>query len=216
MISVIGKVFPSIGGGFWKQCIFFPQYISRAWKFRAWIRLENALAEQITYPVPPSINSAATSGPSTMDRRDHPLLPVQGMVGMWVMDPPQLILRAGKAHLDGTDEQQRTESEGPGEMEQRSTAQHRIRNRNSQTPMLLEAYPNPSDGPVYVVCNVPDGVAQACLRIMDLNGRLVREMTLEPGSGIAEIQPDFASPGIYVAELQLDGIRAGRVKLALQ
>lgn len=66
------------------------------------------------------------------------------------------------------------------------------------------------------VCNVPEGVEQARLRIYDLNGRLVKEMTLEHGAGIAEIQPGFAAAGIYMAVLQLDGIRAGQVKLALQ
>lgn len=78
------------------------------------------------------------------------------------------------------------------------------------------AYSNPSAGPVYVVSNVPEGVEQARLSVRDLNGRLVKEITLQQGAGIAEIQPGFASAGIYLAELRLDGIRAGQVKLALQ
>ena len=82
--------------------------------------------------------------------------------------------------------------------------------------MLLEAYPNPSTGPVYVVCNVPQSVAKATLRITDMNGRLVHEQTLGNGEGIAELESGMAAPGIYLAELRLDGIRAGQVKLALQ
>jgi hypothetical protein len=104
----------------------------------------------------------------------------------------------------------------PEDGEQRSTSQRRVRNRTSETPLLLQAYPNPSDGPVYVVCNVPDGVEQARLCVADLNGRLVKEIVLNNGAGIAEIRPGFAAAGIYLAELRLDGIRAGQVKLALQ
>lgn len=71
-------------------------------------------------------------------------------------------------------------------------------------------------GPVYVVCNVPQSVAKATLRIMDMNGRLIHEQVLAPGAGIAELQPSMAAPGIYLAELLLDGIRAGQVRIALQ
>ena len=100
--------------------------------------------------------------------------------------------------------------------EERSTTVRRQRHAVSDKPMLLQAYPNPSNGPIYVVCNVPQSVTKASLRIMDLNGRLVHEQVLSPGMGIAELIPGFAAPGIYMAVLSLDDIRAGQVKLALQ
>ena len=49
-----------------------------------------------------------------------------------------------------------------------------------------------------------------------MNGRLIHEQVLAPGAGITELEPGMAAPGIYLAELRLDGIRAGQVKLALQ
>jgi hypothetical protein len=49
-----------------------------------------------------------------------------------------------------------------------------------------------------------------------MNGRLIHEQLLSTGEGIAELEPGIAAPGIYLAELRLDGIRAGQVKLALQ
>jgi hypothetical protein len=101
-------------------------------------------------------------------------------------------------------------------VEERSATVRRQRHAVSNKPMLLEAYPNPSSGPVYVVCNVPQSVAKATLRIMDMNGRLIHEQPLATGAGIAELEPGFAAPGIYLAELRLDCIRAGQVKLALQ
>ena len=104
----------------------------------------------------------------------------------------------------------------PDDMQPKSGAQHRVRGRASQQPMLLEAYPNPSDGPVYVVCNVPEGVTKASLQIRDLNGRLLHDQPVEAGMGVAVLQAESVAAGIYLAELRLDGIRAGQVKLALQ
>jgi len=63
---------------------------------------------------------------------------------------------------------------------------------------------------------VPPTVVEASLRITDLNGRLVREQKLPAGRGIAQLAPGFAVPGLYLAELRLDGIRAGQVKLVVQ
>ena len=56
----------------------------------------------------------------------------------------------------------------------------------------------------------------AVFRICDMNGRLIQEQNLQAGAGIAEIRPDAIVSGIYMAELRLDGVRAGQVKLALQ
>ena len=91
----------------------------------------------------------------------------------------------------------------------------RPRRPQSET-WMLQAWPNPSVGPVHIVCNVPPTVSKGCLRILDLNGRLVKEEFLAPGAGIVELLPGIAAPGLYMAELHLDGIQAGRVKLALQ
>ena len=104
----------------------------------------------------------------------------------------------------------------PADMQPRSGSQHGVRNRASQQSLLLEVYPNPSDGPVYVVCNVPESVSKASLQIRDMNGRLVYDQPLEAGMGVAVLRAEAVAAGIYLAELRLDGIRAGQVKLALQ
>ncbi len=97
----------------------------------------------------------------------------------------------------------------------KNSRNERTRQR-ANSAAVLHAWPNPSSGPVYVLCNVPANVGNAMLRIIDLNGRLVQEMALAAGSGITEIKSGFAAAGIYLAELRLDGIRAGQVKLVLQ
>lgn len=99
--------------------------------------------------------------------------------------------------------------------ELKSGRNERTRQR-ANSEAVLHAWPNPSAGPVNVVCNVPPTVVEASLRITDLNGRLVKQQTLPVGRGIAQVAPGFAAPGIYLAELRLDGIRAGQVKLVVQ
>lgn len=81
---------------------------------------------------------------------------------------------------------------------------------------LQSAYPNPTDGIAYVVCNVPEGVEQATVRVQDLNGRLVAEQRIATGSAIVELNLSGAPAGVYAAELELDGMRSGTVKLTVQ
>lgn len=97
----------------------------------------------------------------------------------------------------------------------KSGRNERTRQR-ANSEAVLHAWPNPSTGPVNVLCNVSPTVVEASLRITDLNGRLVQEQKLPAGRGIARLAPGFAVPGIYFAELRLDGIRAGQVKLVVQ
>lgn len=97
----------------------------------------------------------------------------------------------------------------------KSARNERVRQRANSEPML-HAWPNPPNGPVYIVCNVPPTATNARLRILDLNGRLVKDQLLVPGAGIVELLPGVVAGGIYMAELRWDGIQVGRVKLALQ
>lgn len=102
-------------------------------------------------------------------------------------------------------------------VEERSMeARKRVRNATSQEAIILEAYPNPTDGIAYVVCNVPEGVEHAMVRVHDLNGRLVAEQRIATGSAIVELNLSGAPAGVYAAELELDGMRSGTVKLTVQ
>jgi len=87
----------------------------------------------------------------------------------------------------------------------------RQRENGSSTPMtnLLQAYPNPTNGPVYLVYTVPEGVEQAELRMHDAAGRDVHRQRVVPQNGIAEIIPRHVANGMHVASLHCDGIRIG-------
>lgn len=82
-------------------------------------------------------------------------------------------------------------------------------NTTAHAPVLLQAYPNPSNGPVYLVYTVPEGVEQAELRMHDAAGRDVHRQRVAPQNGIAEIIPRHVANGMHVASLHCDGIRIG-------
>ena len=92
---------------------------------------------------------------------------------------------------------------------------HTWSNASAQAPSVLQAYPNPSNGPVYLVYTVPEGVERAELQMMDAMGRLVYSQRVAPQNGIAEVMPDQVANGMHVAILVCDGIRTGTAKLSL-
>lgn len=93
----------------------------------------------------------------------------------------------------------------------RSQAEH---GQTARANLMLRAYPNPSNGPVYLVYTVPEGVEQTELRMHDAAGRLVYQQRVAPQNGIAELEPDQLATGLHVAVLLCDGIRVGTVTVS--
>lgn len=85
-----------------------------------------------------------------------------------------------------------------------------------ETGLLLEAFPNPSNGMLFVVYELPEGSAQAELRLLDLHGRTIRSNRLGVGPGLLQWNTQGLAPGIYVAELRLDGQPGQQVKVVVQ
>lgn len=69
----------------------------------------------------------------------------------------------------------------------------------------LEAFPNPSTGPVFLTYQVPEETDQGELRVVDLSGRDLFTKMLGNGPGALVLQTDAWEPGIYLAELRVDG-----------
>lgn len=84
------------------------------------------------------------------------------------------------------------------------------------TGMLLEAFPNPSNGPLFVVYEVPESSPQAELRLLDLHGRTMRSTRLGDGPGMLQWSTQGLAPGIYMAELRVDGMASKQVKVVVQ
>ena len=77
----------------------------------------------------------------------------------------------------------------------------------------LRAYPNPSNGPVFVVYEVPEGAEQALLEVLGADGRLILSQSIAPQNGIAELGK--LPLGLNVATLRCDGWRVDVAKLSV-
>ena len=80
---------------------------------------------------------------------------------------------------------------------------------------MLGAYPNPSNGPVYITYTVVEGVEQVELQMHDAQGRLVKRQRVGNSNGIVELAPRELSSGVNVVSLYFDGIRVGSTKLSV-
>jgi hypothetical protein len=77
----------------------------------------------------------------------------------------------------------------------------------------LEVFPNPSNGPVHVVYEVPEGIVNAELRLLDIHGREQRRTRLGEGAGLLTLQTNGLAPGVYFVELRFDGQGMAQTKL---
>ncbi len=78
---------------------------------------------------------------------------------------------------------------------------------------MLEIYPNPSNGPVYVVYTIPEGVEKAELSVSDAQGRSILNTNVPPKNGIFELNDRSSSTGMHIVNLTCDGIPIGSAKV---
>lgn len=64
--------------------------------------------------------------------------------------------------------------------------------------------------------NVPEGVEQAWVRVHDLQGRTIVQRRIGAGAAIVELDLAHQPAAVYAAELSLDGVRSGTVKLMVE
>lgn len=84
------------------------------------------------------------------------------------------------------------------------------------TDVQLEAFPNPTDGLVFITYELPENAGITELRIVDLSGReLLNERLLE-GPGVRTVQTDQWSSGLYIAELRINGAGLATTKLTVR
>ncbi|MDQ3099900.1 MAG: T9SS type A sorting domain-containing protein [Bacteroidota bacterium] len=85
-----------------------------------------------------------------------------------------------------------------------------------ETGLTLEVFPNPSNGPVHVVYEVPEGITNAELRMLDVHGREQHNARLGQGVGLVAILTSSLPAGVYFVELMLNGKGVAQSKLILQ
>jgi hypothetical protein len=98
------------------------------------------------------------------------------------------------------------------EKAKRLSAARREKPAATFTP-LLQAYPNPSRGPVYLTYTTIEGVEHGELLIHTADGRLAKQIALGNANGIIELQPKELTSGLHIATLYFDGIQVGTTKL---
>ncbi len=84
------------------------------------------------------------------------------------------------------------------------------------TGLTLEVFPNPSSGPVFAVVEVPEGVEEAELRVLDVHGRVLQVKRLNAGPSLVSLKTDGLAPGLYLAEVLLDGHGVAQTKMIIQ
>ena len=82
--------------------------------------------------------------------------------------------------------------------------------------LVLEVYPNPAKGPVYVVMHSPDTHGQNTLQVMGANGSVVHRSATPAGANVIELNTADWASGLYVIELSSDHMQPARVKLSVQ
>jgi hypothetical protein len=76
-----------------------------------------------------------------------------------------------------------------------------IENSNpSEGEYQVKVYPNPSDGPIKIISNLP-----AIGRLVNAMGQILLDEIAIPANSTVEIQAGFLTPGLYILNLEVDG-----------
>ena len=95
------------------------------------------------------------------------------------------------------------------EKQAKLTASTGVSVKESVGAELLNTYPNPADETTTITINISDKsrIKTAIIRIIDLQGRLIKEMPFTPQNGLNEVIYDhgYNASGIYQYSLVVDG-----------
>lgn len=92
-----------------------------------------------------------------------------------------------------------------------------VRSRSTTAPLeLLEAFPNPTSGPQWIIYNLPDFGERSLIRICDALGRELLVRSVGNKNGILELNTASWSNGVYTARVYVDEHVVGQLKLLVQ
>lgn len=98
---------------------------------------------------------------------------------------------------------------------QHNRAPQAASDEDDTAPLLMQVQPNPSNGPVAVSLQLPEGADGGAIRVLDPLGRQVYQTTFTGSVQIVEIDTREMANGVYLAEVQVDGIQLGVTKFEL-
>ncbi|MBK8339182.1 MAG: hypothetical protein IPK99_03885 [Flavobacteriales bacterium] len=82
-------------------------------------------------------------------------------------------------------------------------------------PVFVNVHPNPSNGPVVVVCNLPEGATGGALVVRDPLGRTIHQQQFLGEVQVLDLDTRQLASGVYSAYLEADGIWIGVAKFEL-
>lgn len=92
---------------------------------------------------------------------------------------------------------------------------HEQRPRVLPPTPFINVHPNPSDGPVVVVCRLPEGAQGGHLLVQDPLGRSIHQQLFQGEMQLLDLDTRTLATGVYTAVLEADGIRIGVAKFEL-
>lgn len=93
----------------------------------------------------------------------------------------------------------------PEDGAKRAIQQQQVHPISWANEMVLEAFPNPSNGPVFLAYTLPEGCEQGILSIADLSGRAMAKQLTYQSSGLVQITTNEWSAGLYLVTLNAGG-----------
>lgn len=86
-----------------------------------------------------------------------------------------------------------------------ATSNASINNVNISSATLEQNVPNPLNNTTSIRYNIPSTSANAQLMISDFNGKIIKQLSLQPGAGVVNIDASTLSTGAYSYTLVIDG-----------
>ncbi|MBL0127033.1 MAG: T9SS type A sorting domain-containing protein [Flavobacteriales bacterium] len=93
---------------------------------------------------------------------------------------------------------------------------HTTRTVEWPTDLSMDVFPNPSSGPAMVAYEVPEGMEQTELHVLDVYGRVLLRQRLGQGPGLVELSTGGLASGVYLVDLRLNGQSLAQTKLIVQ
>ncbi len=90
------------------------------------------------------------------------------------------------------------------------------RTESAKAPAIMQAYPNPSSGPVYLVLDLPMEAEHITLSYMDALGRLISTTNVRTGTSISEVETNGWPNGVYSAVVHWNEMDQQTVRFSIQ
>jgi len=87
---------------------------------------------------------------------------------------------------------------------------------SAEMDMTLNAYPNPASDVIRLTYQLPENTGVAKLNLMDSNGRMIRNFTVDDHIDYIELNVNGFSPGVYYYNIDYNNFRSPSKKIVIQ